>query len=128
MNNKLFDRELIIAIIVVITSTILTYKEILTPTQYLSIISAIISYYLGKTREKRQTVILGLAPQTTLEKMLNRLGIILLTSGVALVFEHTIHYGYTWDVELVCHGLYGIILTVLGWIIGSKIWKKLKIK
>jgi len=39
--------------------------------------------------------------------------------GFALIIEHLAKYGYTWQWELECHGLLGLFLVLVGFIVGA---------
>ena len=42
----------------------------------------------------------------------------LMIGGSASLIEHLVHYGFTWEVELACHGLGGLIAIIVGFIVG----------
>jgi len=41
--------------------------------------------------------------------------------GIALILEHLWLYGATWDVGLHCHGFYGLVAILIGFLIGRRI-------
>jgi len=41
--------------------------------------------------------------------------------GIALILEHLWLYGATWDVGLHCHGFYGLVAIVIGFLVGHRI-------
>jgi len=111
------DRETILAVAIIVVTGILTYTRAIPENYFLSIVGYIVAYFFGKSRHESEVKTLAKPTQV------KRLGIVLLASGIALVLEHLINYGWTWDVKLECHGLYGLILFIIGWILASRFTK-----
>ena len=42
----------------------------------------------------------------------------LIVGGSAGLIEHLAHYGFTWEVELACHGLGGLIAIIVEFMVG----------
>jgi len=47
----------------------------------------------------------------------SRGALLLLGAGIALLVEHVVTYGVSWDCIIECHGLYGLIMIILSFII-----------
>jgi len=116
------NREDVISIIIIATAFILTYKGILTPDHYLTIISAILAYYLGQTIKMHQ-VNKALAYREGItrsyQRMIRRFGAFLMISGITLIIEKWIISGatYTFPPHVLDHGLIGLILEIIGFIL-----------
>lgn len=58
--------------------------------------------------------------EKSLQSRLCRAGLLLMGAGVALLIEHIVSYGVSWDCILECHGLYGLIMIIISFFILKK--------
>jgi hypothetical protein len=46
--------------------------------------------------------------------------LILISGGFASLTHHLLIHGFTWQLEWYCHGLWGLIAIIIGFILGIK--------
>lgn len=121
------NKKFILAIIITAILSLLTYQGVISEEVFASIISIIIGYYFGTVKEQEKLLYVHLDRETKeqYKMMLVRFASFMLCGGIALVLEKYITTGAVVTYPpLPDHGLYGIILIVLGSIILTRTHKE----
>jgi len=130
MNDKY---RFILAMLVFIATTLLTYQGVIDQATYASVVSLILGYYFGemygKERMLKQAYRLKLPEGKRIEReykgMVVRFAILMISFGTALIWEKMITEGAVVTVPPpVDHGLYGLFLVFIGVVMLTKIGKK----
>ena len=113
--------EDIIALGIIVSCSILRYFQLISADQFLYVIGIILSFYFGRTYQV-YIIYKGLKPisgiPVSYQRMIRRFGSVLLISGITLLLEKYIMSGASLTYPpILDHGLWGLILTILGWII-----------
>ncbi len=114
-------REDIISLVIILVTGILTYLRILTPEQFINILSVILSFYFGRMYQthiiyKKYKSVTYIS--TKYKEMLKRFGTFLMFAGITLIIEKYVVFGATLTYPpLADHSLWGLLLLIAGWIL-----------
>lgn len=118
------NAKLIIAVLTIVVTGILVYTKTITQDVFITIMSFILGYYFGSahvsyTMYKRFKIIENLK---IAKSQIIRFGTVLLISGITLILQKYICNGaiITYP-PILDHGLYGVIMVIIGTIILTKI-------
>jgi len=116
------DKAFVISILVLLGVFILRAMDCISEDMMYGIVTSVLTYWLGRTHGRSEAKCSYHEKGTNISEVLRYMGLVMMSGGAMLTFHHFFVYGFSWDVKILCHGLYGWIMFTIGFLISAK-WK-----